>query len=228
MKRCMMTVVVALLVYGAALQSQTQKDKEWQTVFNVDKKTLGVKGSNPYFNLTPGYQLSYKHGKESDVVTVLNETKPIDGVDTRVVEDREFDKNGKLVERTRDYYAIDSVTNDVYYFGEDVDIYKNGKVTSHEGSWLSGVKGAKFGLMMPANPKVGQKFYQEQAAGVAMDRVEVVSITETISVPAGTFTKAIDNVETTPLEHGKAQKWYVSGIGPVKDDEMDLVSYGGK
>ena len=130
-----------------------------------DKKTLGVKGSNPYFILTPGYQLSYKNGNDTDTVTVLNETKVIDGVETRVVEDREM-KNGQLIELTSDYYAIDSVTNDVYYFGEDVDTYRNGKVTGHEGAWLSGVKGAKFGLMMPGKPKVGQRFYQEQAPGV--------------------------------------------------------------
>ena len=139
-------------------------------------------------------------------------------------------KNGQLVELTRDYYAIDSVTNDVYYMGEDVDVYdKSGKVTSHEGSWLSGVKEAKFGLFMPANPKVGQKFYQEQAPGVGMDRVEIVSVSETIKVPAGKYTKVVHLVETTPLEKGaKANKFYVSGIGAVKDDEMDLVKYGMK
>ena len=220
-------VVLTLLVCSGVLQSQTPKDKDFQTVFPVDRKALGVKGSNPYFNLTPGYQLSYRHGKETDVVTVLNETKRIDGVDARIVEDREFNAAGKLVELTHDYYAIDSTTNDVYYMGEDVDEYdSNGKVTGHEGSWLSGVKGAKFGLMMPANPKAGQKFYQEQAAGVAMDRVEIASVTDMITVPAGKFTKVVHTTETTPLESGKAHKWYVSGIGPVKDDDMELVKYG--
>jgi hypothetical protein len=160
---------------------------------------------------------------------VLNETKRIDGVDARVVEDREFNADGKLAELTRDYYAIDSATNDVYYFGEDVDIYdKNGKVTSHEGSWLSGVSGAKFGLMVPAHPRAGQRYYQEQAPGVAMDRVEVKSISESVSVPAGKFTGVVHLVETTPLEGGKSEKWYASGIGAVKDDEMDLVRYGMK
>ncbi|HYL72623.1 MAG TPA: hypothetical protein VEU96_00370 [Bryobacteraceae bacterium] len=110
----------------------------------MDKKKLGVKGSNPYFILTPAFRLSYKHGKDTLTDTVLNETKMVDGVETRVIEDRET-KNGQLIELTRDYYAIDSATNDVYYFGEDVDVYKNGKVAGHGGSWLSGVNGAKFG-----------------------------------------------------------------------------------
>src|SRR5262245_60065326 len=111
--------VIAFMLYTGTLQSQSRDGTTWQTSFTVDKKTLGVKGGNPYFNLTPGYELSYRHGKETDVVTVLNEIKRIDDVDTRVVQDREFDGDGRLVELTRDYYAIDAVTNDVYYFGED-------------------------------------------------------------------------------------------------------------
>ena len=69
-------------------------------------------------------------------------------------------------------------------------------------------------------------FYQEQAAGVALDRVEIVSVSETISVPAGRFMKIVHVVETTPLERGKANKFYAAGIGAVKDDEMELVKYG--
>jgi hypothetical protein len=226
---CVVASATLLLFCGASLQSLAQKDRDWQSVFTVDKKTLGVTGSNPYFNLTPGYQLSFRHGKETDVITVLNEVKRIDGVDTRAVEDREFDANGKLVELTRDYYAIDSVTNDVYYFGEDVDVYdKDGKVKNHEGSWLSGVNGATFGLMMPARPRAGQKFYQEQAPAVAMDRVEIASITEKLNVPAGKFTNVVHVIESTPLEIGQAHKFYVSGIGMVKDEDMELVQYGMK
>jgi hypothetical protein len=221
-----LTLAVGLMLLGAVV-AEPQKAKDFQSVFPVDKKTLGVRGSNPYFNLTPGYQLSYEHGKDFDVVTVLNETKMVDGVETRVVEDRET-TNGKLSELTRDYYAIDPVTNDVYYFGEDVDGYNNGKVVDHEGSWLSGVKGAKFGLMMPANPKLGQRFYQELAPGVGMDRVEIESLSDSIKTPAGTFTKAIHVIETSDLEKGKTEKWYVSGIGPVKDAEMVLVRHGMK
>ena len=219
--------LIVLFLYIGTVRSQPQDNKTWQSVFAVDKKTLGVKGANPYFNLTPGYELSFKNGKETDVITVLNEVKRIDDVDTRVVQDREFNADGRLVELTRDYYAIDAATNDVYYFGEDVDNYdKNGKISGHEGSWLSGVKGAKFGLMMPANPKTGQRFYQEQAPGVAMDRVEIASITATVTVPAGKFTRVVHVIETTPLESGKSEKWYATGVGMVKDDKMELVRNG--
>jgi hypothetical protein len=216
---------IGLLLAGVAtLAAQTGKD--WQSVFPIDKKTLGVKGSNPYFNLTPGYQLSYQHGNEADTLTVLNETKLIDGVETRVVEDRET-RNGELIELTRDYYAIDSVTNDVYYFGEDVDVYKHGKVAGHQGSWLSGVKGAKFGLMMPGNPGAGRRFFQELAPGVGKDRAEIVSTNEKITTPAGTFENCVHVVETSKMEKGMADhKWYAAGVGQVKDAEMVLARYG--
>ncbi|HJZ96939.1 MAG TPA: hypothetical protein VKE70_10575 [Candidatus Solibacter sp.] len=209
------------------LAAQHVKD-DWQKDFPVDKKNLGVKGNNPYFNLSPGYVLSYAHGKDTDTLTVLNETKMIDGVETRPVEDRET-KNGNVTEVTRDYYAIDSKTNDVYYFGEEVDVYKNGKVVSHEGTWLSGVNGAKFGLMMPAAPKVGQKFYQEQAPKVGMDRIEILSTTEKVTVSAGTFENCVHVRETSPIEKGlKDEKWYAPGVGQVRDAEMPLVKYGMK
>jgi hypothetical protein len=216
--------IVMFLLAGAALPAQPPKD--FQTIFTVDKKNLGLKGDNPYFPLTPGYQLSYRHGKDTDTLTVLAETKAVDGVECRIVEDREL-KNGQLTELTRDYYAIDSVTNDVYYMGEDVDVYKGGKVVSHEGTWLSGVNGAKFGLMMPGAPNAGQKFYQELAPGVGQDRAEIMAVNEKITTPAGTFEKVVHVVETSPLEKSlRDHKWYAPGVGPVKDAEMVLVKYG--
>jgi hypothetical protein len=221
----MRSVSLALLPLALfVLSAQTGKD-DFQKNFPVEKKNLGIKGSNPYFNLTPGYALSYAHGKDTDTLTILSETKVIDGVETRVMEDREL-KNGQLVELTHDYFAIDSGTNDVYYFGEDVDVYKNGKVVSHEGSWLSGVKGARFGMMMPGNPKVGQKFYQELAPGVGMDRFEIVSDTEKVVTPAGAFERCVHVVESSPVEKSlHDHKWYASGVGQVKDAEMVLVKY---
>ncbi len=220
--------LIAVRMFSAVRHTvHSQGRTEWQSTFSVDKRISEFRGPNPYFNLSPGYQLSYTHKKDAEVVTVLNETRVIDGVTTRVVEDRES-HDGKLAELTQDYYAIDSVTNDVYYFGEDVDVYKNGKVVDHEGSWMSGVKNAKFGLMMPAKPVVGQRFYQEQAPGVGMDRAEIKSNNASLVTPAGKFTNVVYVVENSPLETGSSKKWYAAGVGPVKDDDMVLVKYGMK
>ena len=90
------------------------------------------------------------------------------------------------------------------------------------------MKGAQFGLFIPAKPKVGLRYYQEQAPDIAMDCAEAVSISESRSVPAGKFTNVMHVVETTPLESGKADKWYASGVGPIKDGDMELVKHGMK
>ncbi|HVP13229.1 MAG TPA: PepSY domain-containing protein [Phycisphaerae bacterium] len=197
-------------------------DSQWRKDFKVDKANWVDQGRNPYFILEPGHRCQYKHGAELLTITVLDETKVVDGVTTRVVEERE-EKNGKPTEISRNYFAIDKSTNDIYYFGEDVDIYKGGKVVGHEGAWMSGVNGAQFGLMMPAQPKVGDKFYQEIAPKVAMDRAEIVSLDEKLDMPAGRFEKCLHVKETTPLESGVSHKWYVAGVGLVKDDEFVLV-----
>ena len=124
------------------LAALTLNAEDFQSEFKVDKTHLGTKGANPYFPLTPGYKLEFAHGKDTRVWTITSEMKTIDGVETVVVEDREM-KNGQLAELTKDYFAIDVTTNDVYYFGEDVEIYKKGKVVSKKGSWRSGVNGAE-------------------------------------------------------------------------------------
>jgi hypothetical protein len=83
--------------------------------------------------------------------------------------------------------------------------------------------------MMPGRPQVGLRFYQELAPGVGMDRVEIVSISGTVSTPAGKFEKCVHLAETTPLEKGKTDhKWFAPGVGMVKDAELVLVKYGPK
>jgi len=70
---------------------------------------------------------------------------------------------------------------------------------------------------------VGDKFYQEIAPKVAMDRVEIVSVDETVKTPAGTFSHCVHLRETTPLETGVSDKYYAPKVGIIKDDEFELV-----
>ena len=149
------------------------------------------------------------------------------GITTRVVEERE-EKGGQPTEVTRNYFAIDPRSGDVYYLGEDSTTYTRGKPTGDGGSWLSGAKGARMGLMMPGTPKVGEKFQQEVAPHVAMDRAEVVGLDDSVKVPAAAFQHCVHVVETTPLEHDTTHKWYAPGVGLIKDDEFELVSFSVK
>jgi hypothetical protein len=77
---------------------------------------------------------------------------------------------------------------------------KNGRVASHEGAWLSGNNGARFGLIVPGKPRVGDRYQQEMAPRVAMDRAEVVTVTETFQTPVGTFKNCLRTRETSGLE----------------------------
>jgi hypothetical protein len=196
--------------------------------FAVDPGDWSSTGTNPYFILEPGYRLTFEgreHGRPVRlVITVLDETRTIDGVETRVVEERESEGD-ELSEVSRNYFAISKKDRGVYYFGEDVDEYEDGRVAAHGGSWHAGENGARFGLMMPGTPVVGLRHYQEVAPGVAMDRAEVVSLTETVDVPAGTMTGCLRVKETTPLEKATEFKLYAPGVGLVQDGPFRLVAW---
>ncbi len=137
--------------------------------------------------------------------------------------ERETNK-GKLAEVSRNYFTFDKATGNIYYFGEDVDTFDvKGNITGHEGSWLAGVNEARFGLMMPGQPKVGARYYQEVAPGVATDRAEVVSLTKKVKVPAGTFKDCLTTKESSSLEKGVEEKVCAPGVGLLRDGGFKLV-----
>jgi hypothetical protein len=77
--------------------------------------------------------------------------------------------------------------------------------------------------MMPARPVVADRYFQELAPKVAMDRAEIVSLSEEVNVPAGTFKNCLRTHESSALEAGAEDKWYAPGVGLVKDADFVLV-----
>src|SRR5262245_6488863 len=206
-------VLASMLVLGVA--AQEGGESKFTESFGESDGDLGPTGTNPYFILEPGYVLVLE-GKEDEsqvtiTITVLDQTRKIGGIEARAVEEREV-HNGVLHEITRDYFAISRRTNNVYYLGEDVDEYKDGKVVSHGGTWWHGEKGAHYGLIMPAVPLLGAHYQQEIAPGVAMDRAQVVSLSDVCECPAGKFDQVLVTEESTPLEQGKESKRYARGV----------------
>jgi hypothetical protein len=178
--------------------------------------------TNPYYPLRPGTRWEYRGVKDGrrlrDVVTVTSRVERVAGARCAAVEDRAY-LDGRLRESTIDWYSQDA-HGTVWYFGEATkELDTTGRVTSTEGSWRAGVDGARQGVFMPAHPRVGQAFAQEHYTGHAEDHFAVLSLRATISVPFGTFTRrALLTRETTPLEPGVIdRKWYVRGIGEVKE-----------
>lgn len=235
MKKLLLTIMamavsaIAFPVTAAAKDKPAPSDS-WAATLTGPEESLANIGRNDFFVLAPGYQCTFagkEDGKRVDlVITVLSETKQVGGVETRVVEERES-ADGKLVEVSRNYFAIGTQSHNVYYFGEAVDMYQHGKVVSHQGTWLAGAKGAKQGIAMPGKVQAGQKYYQEQAPGVAMDRAENVSTNEVVKAPAGKFKHCLKVKETSPLEPGNVEyKFYAPGIGLIQDGNLKLVTHG--
>jgi hypothetical protein len=183
-----------------------------------------VRVDNPWFPLKPGTTLVYRgtEGGEQlrDVFTVTNRTKLIQGARCTVVVDRLY-KDGRLAERTTDWYAQDAAGN-VWYFGEETaELDENGNVQSTEGTWQAGVDGAKAGIFMPAHPKVGHSFRQEYYKGHAEDRFRVLRLDAAVRVPYAQSDRALLTKEWTPLEPDVVgHKYYVRGIGTVKEQTV--------
>lgn len=220
---------MVLSVLLLAMATQGGGEETFTDAFGENDGDLGPTGANPYFVLEPGYVLVLEGSEDERQVTitiaVLDETKKIAGIEARVVEERES-VGGELHEITRDYFAISKRTNNVYYMGEDVDVYKGGKIVDHGGSWLHGEKGARYGLIMPAVPLLGARYQQEIAPAVGMDRAQIVSLTEAYECPAGKFEGVLVTEESTPLEKGKERKRYARGVGLLQDGACKLVKYG--
>ena len=225
-KRTVQTILTAVAILTFSTAWGQSKKSEWQDEFAIPSCNLATTGRNPYFVLEPGFQLVLEGGGTKLQITVLGETRMIDGVSTRVVEEKEW-KDGKLYEIAKNYFAICPQTKDVFYFGEDVEFYEDGKVVKREGSWLAGTNGNKAGLIMPGTPQLKMKYYQELAPSVAMDRAEIESLTETCKTPAGTFSGCMKVKETSGIELlAKEYKYHAPGIGLVRDDDLRLVKYG--
>ena len=143
-------------------------------------------------------------------------------VEALIMEDREF-INGQIEEVTLDYFAQDDDGN-VYYLGEDVDNYKDGKVVAHEGAWLYGKDTQKLGTIMPAHPRVGQKFRAEDVGKVTVEKDVVVSLSEKVTVPAGKFENCL-KIRETNSDGETEEKLFAPGIGAVKEEDLLLKSH---
>jgi hypothetical protein len=208
----------------AAEASKTRENRKWTNSFGQENCTFSTTGRNRFFILEPGYQLVLESGEEKVVITVLNETKTIGNIETRVVEERE-EENGQLKEVSRNFFAICKEHGDVFYFGEEVDDYKDGRIVSHSGSWRVDEKDSNAGIIMPGTVLLGARHYQEIAPN-AMDRAEIISDNVTMKTPAGTFKHCIKVEETSGLNpNDKCYKTYAPGIGLIQDEDLMLTKY---
>jgi hypothetical protein len=178
---------------------------------------------NPYLPFTPGskwvYEATLEDGTvERNEIEVLKETRDVNGVAATIVHDTVY-AGGQLVEETYDWYAQDKDGN-VWYLGEEVDNYENGVLVDHAGSWEWGVDGALPGVIMWADPSahLNEAYYQEFYAGEAEDKGQVLSVTESASVPFGSFENVVKTYDSSAIDPDlQEEKFYASGVGMVRE-----------
>lgn len=232
-----LTLAAALALPQAALGAD-----EFTTDFRIEDCTWSAWGrENPYMSLRPGRQ-QVLEGEEDGTeiraeVTMLHQLetihfttakgKPLTVV-ARVMEEREFE-DGEIVEVSRNWVARCVQTSNIFYFGEEVDNYEDGVLVDHEGAWRAGVDGAQPGLLMPGSFLLGARYFQEQAPDDAEDRGENARMGFAMSVPAGIFTECVQIDETNPLSSNPNAvdvKVFCPGVGIVKDESLELISFG--
>lgn len=181
---------------------------------------------NPFFPLNPGARWVYEGpadepGKVERIeVVVLDERKEIMGISATVVRDT-VTVDGVLLEDTHDWFAQDKEGN-VWYLGEDVKNYEDGELVDTDGSFEAGVDGALPGIVMLADPQVGDAYRQEYYVGEAEDMGEVVATSGTKTVPAGTFTDILVTKDWNPLEPDVVeQKTYARGVGVIFEEHIE-------
>jgi hypothetical protein len=229
-------ITAALLVAAPALAGGSKR--VGLAKCDPDRRGFTIDVDNPYYPLPVGQRLILTGIEEGENlglrITVLDQTATMvfesGEVATRVLEEVEWvdtdadgilDSDEDLIEISFNYIA-QTRAGTVCYFGELVDIYEDGIVVSHEGSWRADAPGTRPGILMPAEPRVGMRFRQELAPGIAEDRARIIN-KEPVTVPAGTYRKALRTREVNPLDGDVGFKVFARGVGLIVDGPLQLI-----
>jgi hypothetical protein len=161
--------------------------------------------------------------RERSVLRPLSRTRRFNiggqRVAAAVFEDKAFE-DGKLVERTLDYYAqADDGT--VHYLGEHVHNVSRGRVVNHHGSWLYGRDTDVLGVAMPAEPKLGDQWRFEDVPGVTTESNRVEETGMRAKAGGRLYTDVIRVQEFIQPEGEVEYKLYAPGVGLITEYPPD-------
>jgi hypothetical protein len=182
---------------------------------------------NQWMPLQPGTQMVYSgYINDEDgrvehrvVFTVTDLTKAIDGVPTVVVYDRDYN-GGKLTEAELAFQAQDD-TGTVWSLGEYPEEWEEGKFTGAPDTWIAGLAGARAGVLMRADPRVGTAQYlQGWAPDIDFsDTAKVYRSGQRSCVPVRCYDHVLVTDEWNPSEPDAHQhKLYAPGVGNIRAD----------
>jgi hypothetical protein len=222
----------------AAVAAFTCLELSWGVVIAQDdpeKKLLDLDPNNfdhstnidnQWWPLKPGTQLIYEGFTVEDdekvphriVFTVTDLTKVINGVRTVVIFDMDFSQD-KMVESELAFFAQDNDGN-VWHFGQYRETYDETEFVGGR-VWLVGLpEGAKAGIMMKAEPKLGTPSYSQGYAPAPFnwtDRARVFKMGEKTKAPFGSFEEVLVTEEFNEEEPSAFQlKYYARGVGNVR------------
>ena len=178
---------------------------------------------NPYLPYAIGSRWVYEGRSEGEVerieVEVLGDTREVLGITATVVRDTVY-VDGEMVEDTYDWFAQDADGN-VWYLGEDTREFEDGVAVNAAGAWEAGIDGAVPGIVMPADPQVGDAFRQEFYPGEAEDMGQITEVGVTRSIGLGDFDDVVVMTHWTPLEPDVVEeKWYARGVGTIYEEAV--------
>lgn len=149
-------------------------------------------------------------------IAVTDLVKSIGGTCAVVSYDLDY-SDGELVEAELAFFAQDD-GGTVWRIGEYPEEYEDGKFIKAP-TWIHGLQGARAGIMMPANPQLGQPSYA-QGWGPAVnwtDRGITHQMGLDVSVRAGAYKDVLMVRETAGSEVDAQQlKYYAAGTGNIR------------
>jgi len=219
----LIVVVFALFLMTAAyVKAKSPRDHENFHANNFKKSTTI---DNKWFPLKPGMQYVYEGITNDDegnqvsrrlVVTVTDLTKVIDGVNTLVSWDQDYNDD-VLVESELAFYAQDN-NGTVWRMGEHPEEYQDGKYLDAP-TWFAGVVDSIAGIEMQGKPAQGQASYSQGWAPAVefTDRGQVYKMNQKVCVPTACYSGVLIIDETSKAEPDAHQlKYFAPGVGNIK------------
>jgi hypothetical protein len=236
------TAVICCLLAGSACGSRSsqpppadsdQRSSERSAIASAkdfsrsrfDERSAAV--DNKWFPLRPGTRYVFEgHATDDEeilerrvIATVTDLVKEIDGVDAAVVWERDYD-SGELAEAELAFFAQDEGGN-VWLLGEYPEEYEDGELDKAP-AWIAGQRGAKAGLAMTAEPRLGtgmRSYAQGYSPPPVLwnDRARVFKVGQRTCVPAACYDDVLVIEEFERTKPGAFQlKYYAPHVGNVR------------